>query len=65
MKRRKATGLYKLTIEHLVNSHPVLVAILSKLFKLIASAAYVSYGFRLSYTVPIPKKQSHKNTVDN
>ena len=29
-KRRKAAGLDELTIEHLVNSHPVLVAILSK-----------------------------------
>ena len=67
MKRGKAAGLDELTIEHLVNSHPVLVAILNKFFNLFVSAAYIPYGFRLSYTVPIPKEeQSHKgNSVDN
>jgi len=67
MKRGKAAGLDELTIEHLVNSHPVLVVILSKFFNLIVSAAYIPYGFRLSYTVPIPKEEpSHKgNSVDN
>ena len=56
MKRGKAAGLDELTIEHLVHSHPVLVAILSKFFNLIISAAYIPYGFRLSYTVPLPRK---------
>jgi len=67
MKRGKAAGLDELTIEHIVNSHPVLVVILSKLFNLIVSAAYVPHGFRLSYTVPLPKEdQNHKgNSVDN
>ena len=67
MKIGKAAGLDELTIEHLVNSHPVLVVILSKFFNLIVSAAYIPYGFRLSYTVPIPKEEpSHKgNSVDN
>ena len=67
MKRGKAAGLDELTIEHLVNSHPVLVVILSKFFNLIVSAAYVPHGFRLSYTVPLPKEdQNHKgNSVDN
>jgi len=32
MKRGKAAGLDELTIEHLVNSHPVSVAIISKFF---------------------------------
>ena len=35
MKRGKAAGLDELTIEHLVNSHPVLVVILTKLFNII------------------------------
>jgi len=35
MKRGKAAGLDKLTIEHLVNSHPVLVVILTQLFNII------------------------------
>jgi len=47
MKRGKAAGLDELTIEHLVNGHPVLVVII----------AYVPYGFRLSYTVPLPKEE--------
>ena len=67
MKRGKAPGLDELTIEHLVNSHPVLVVILSKLFNLIVSAAHVPHGFRLSYTVPLPKEdQNYKgNSVDS
>jgi len=43
MKRGKAPGLDELTIEHLVNSHPVMVVILSKLFNLIVSAACVPH----------------------
>jgi len=57
MERGKVAGLDEMTIEHLANSHPVLVAILSKFFNLIVSAAYFPYGFRLSYTVPIPKEE--------
>jgi len=41
--------------------------ILNNFCYLIVSAAYIPYGFRLSYTVPIPKdEQIHKgNSVDN
>ena len=45
MKRSKAAGLDELTIEHLVNSHPVLVVILSKFFNLIVSAAYIPVSY--------------------
>jgi len=67
LKRGKAAGLDELTIEHLVNSHPVLVVILAKFFNIIVSAAYVPHGFRLSYTVPLLKEdQSHKgHSIDN
>jgi len=67
MKRGKAAGLDKLTTEHLVHSHPVLFAILAKLFNIIMLAGYVPYGFRLSYTVPLPKVKnvSSTNAVDN
>ena len=67
MKRGKAAGLDELTIEHLINAHPVLVAILSKFFNLIVSAAYVPHSFRLSYTVPLLKEDhGHKgNSVHN
>jgi len=67
MKRGKAAGLDELTTEHLVQSHPVLFAILAKLFNIIMLAGYVPYGFRLSYTVPLPKvvTVSSTNAVDN
>jgi len=67
MKRGKAAGLDELTTEHLVHSHPVLFAILAKLFNITMLAGYVLYGFRLSYTVPLPKVNtvSSTNAVDN
>ena len=40
MKRGKAAGLDELTIEHIVNSHPVLMSILTRLFNLIMSTGY-------------------------
>ena len=58
IKRGKVAGLDELTIEHLVNSHPVLAAILTKLFNIIVSAAHVPYGFRLSYTDTSSQKGS-------
>jgi len=39
MKRGKVAGLNELTIEHLVNSHPVLVAIISKFLQRAAMLA--------------------------
>ena len=51
MKRGKAAGLDELTVKHVVHSHPVLIAILAKLFNVIMFAGYVPHGFRLSYTV--------------
>jgi len=67
MKRGKAAGLDELTTEHIVHSHPVLLVILAKLFNIIMYAGYVSYGFILSYTVPLPKVDtiSSANVVDN
>jgi len=70
MKRGKAAGLAELTIEHLAyiySSHPVLFVILAKLFNIIMSVGYVPYGFRLSYTVPLPKADSVSSTktIDN
>jgi len=63
----KAAGLDELTTEHIVHSHPVLLVILAKLFNIIMSAGYVPYGFRLSYTVPLPKVDtiSSANVVHN
>ena len=41
MKRSKAAGLDELTVEHVIHSHPVLIAILAKLFNIIMFAGYV------------------------
>ena len=67
MKRGKAAGLDELTGEHIVNSHPVLISILARLFNIIMSTGHVPYGFRLSYTVPLPKEDRSvkNNTVEN
>ena len=67
MKRGKAAGLDDLTIEHIINSHPVLITILAKLFNLIISSGCIPYGFRISYTVPLPKDESdpNKNSIEN
>jgi len=67
MKRGKAAGLDELTGEHIVNSHPILISILTRLFNIIMSTAHVPYGFRLSYTVPLPKEDGtfKCNTVGN
>jgi len=67
MKRGRAAGLDELTVEHIINSHEVLISILARLFHLIMSVSHVPYGFRLSYTVPLPKEDNiyKRNTVDN
>ena len=67
MKRRKAAGLDKLTVEHVVYGHPVSAVILAKLFNLIMFDGHVPYGFRLSYAVPLPKKDNacKRNIIDN
>ena len=55
LKRGKAAGLDNLSAEHLLNCHPILSCILSKLFNLMLRCAYMPTDFGLSYTVPLPK----------
>ena len=44
----------------------MLFVILAKLFNIIMSVGYVPYGFRLSYTVPLPKADSvSTSAIDN
>jgi len=52
---RKGPDAAGLTSEHLFHSHPSLLVVLCKLFKLIRKCKYVPVGFRHSYIVPIPK----------
>jgi len=67
MERGKAAGLDELTVEHVVHSHPVLIIIMVELLNLVMSTAHVPYGFRRSYTVPLPKEDigCMKNSVNN
>ena len=55
MKRGKAPDLDGLSIEHLINCHPILPCILARFFNLIIRAGYVPSKFGLSYTVPLLK----------
>jgi len=65
----KAAGLDSLTAEHLQYSHPALPTLLAKLFNLMIKFSFVPDGFRLSYTVPLPKSNyasvSKSLTVDD
>jgi len=58
MKRGKAAGLDGITAEHLQYSHPLLVCVLSKLFKGIVKLGHVPASFGQSYTVPLLKTGS-------
>jgi len=55
MKRGKAADIDELTVEHLQYSHPIILVLLSKLFRLILLSLYIPTGFKRSYIVPIPK----------
>jgi len=67
MKWGKAAGLDELTGEHIVNSHPVLISILARLFNIIMSTGHVPLVSDLSNTVPLPKEDRSvkNNTVEN
>jgi len=55
LKRGKAADIAGLTAEHLLFSHPILLVVLSRLFRLILLCSHVPNGFKLSYIVPVPK----------
>ena len=57
MKRGKAAGLDKLCVDHLIYCHPVVVILLCKLFNFYSG--HIPASFAASYTVPIPKINSH------
>ena len=59
LSRGKAAGLDGLTAEHLLNSHPVLPCILSRLFTVMIRTCYIPLDFCNSYTVPIPKSTDY------
>ena len=55
LKRGKAADFVNLSAEHLLFGHPVVPAVLSRLFNLILICNYIPQGFKVSYIVPIPK----------
>jgi len=58
----KATGIDKLTVEHIKNCHPIIIVVLTKLFNLMQRCDYVSDAFGVGLTVPIPKRDAPKNS---
>jgi len=55
LKRGKAAGLDNLSAEHLINSHPIVISLLTRLFNLMLLCGHVPSSFGRSYTIPIPK----------
>ena len=55
MKRGKACGFDKLSVEHLLFSHPVSVSVVAKMFNIMLNLRYVPDNFGKGITVPIPK----------
>ncbi len=63
MKRGKAAGLDGITVEHLINCHPILPGILARLFNLMLRFGYVPNHFGESYTVPLLKVNSCSKNI--
>jgi hypothetical protein len=59
LKCGKAVDLDGLGAEHLINCHPVIVSILTRLFNLIMYCSHVPRGFCVSYTIPLLKIKDH------
>lgn len=54
----KAAGIDRLTAEHLIFSHPIVVSSLTRLFKVMITCHYVPNAFGLGITVPLPKQDA-------
>ena len=63
LKCGKSAGVDRLTAEHLLNAHPIIVQVLTKLLNLMILFEYVPDAFGLSIVVPIPKSNTGKNKV--
>jgi len=48
-----------MSVEHLIYCHPVVVILLCKLFNFFVSSGHIPASFAASYTVSIPKTNSH------
>jgi hypothetical protein len=58
----KAAGLDNITIEHLRYCHPILPAILARLFNMFIHAGFVPDNFCVSFTVPLLKGNVNANS---
>ena len=66
LKLGKACGPDDLSAEHIVYAHPSLLAIICRLFRLIAAHRYVPNGFCSGTIVPLIKdKARNLNDIDN
>ena len=63
LKCGKAAGVDRLTAEHLINAHPIVVQLLTKLMNLMILFEYVPDSFGLGVMVPIPKAHEGSSNV--
>lgn len=63
LKAGKAPGFDGLQVEHLVNAHPILYYILSKLFYIMMRYSYVPNDFGQGILVPIPKESKKRGIM--
>ena len=63
----RAAGLDGIVTEHIVNCHPIIYSLLSKLFNFILYTGYVPSDFGKGIMVPIPKSQqaNKANSIEN
>ena len=65
LKLGKAIGADRISAEHLLYAHPILVIILTKLFNLLLFFEYVPNGFGIGVLIPIPKSDKDLDRTDN
>ena len=66
MKRGKAAGYNNLTLEHIVNSHHILICHLCKLFNPMLKHCYVTNDFGRGIVIPLIKdKRGNVNDSAN
>jgi len=58
METGKSPGFDGITVDHIVNCHPVVISILSKLFNEMIKNGYVPSDFGKGITIPIPKNEN-------
>ena len=59
LNRGKAAGLDGISTEHVIFCHPLLPAVLAKLFNFMIHTGHVPPSFGMSYTVPVPKNNAN------